>query len=178
MLFEAEYSNLKDSLTEPTSSRQQSKDEEMEALRRRAERAESLLEKSYREAGVWNSTRQAVEERLAELRLGLHFATPVLTFRSSDQEATSSSLADLESEKKTWLLTKLKWDEERRELCQRVAELERDKEELEETTAPEQSGGLSRFPSVPSLMWRSESLFQHRYPCDHQGERRTCTDRC
>jgi chromosome segregation ATPase len=69
MLFEAEYSNLKDSLTEPTSSRQQSKDEEMEALRRRAERAESLLEKSYREAGVWNSTRQAVEERLAELRL-------------------------------------------------------------------------------------------------------------
>ena len=67
MLFDTEYTNLKDTLTEPKAS--QSKDDEIESLRKRAERAEMLLEKSYREAGVWNSTRQAVEERLAQLRL-------------------------------------------------------------------------------------------------------------
>lgn len=136
MLFDTEYTNLKDTLTEPTAS--QSKDDEIESLRKRAERAEMLLEKSYREAGVWNSTRQAVEERLAQLRLFIS-STPLILC-SSDHAATSTSLADLESEKKNWLLSKLKWDEERRELCQRVAELERDKEELEESTAPESTG--------------------------------------
>jgi hypothetical protein len=67
MLFETEYTNLKDSLTEPAST-DESQGDEIEALRKRAERAEMLLEKSYREAGVWNSTRHAVEDRLAKLR--------------------------------------------------------------------------------------------------------------
>lgn len=45
-----------------SASENQSKDEEIQTLRLRLERAESLLEKSYKESGVWNAARDAVED--------------------------------------------------------------------------------------------------------------------
>jgi chromosome segregation ATPase len=128
ILFETEYSSLRESLAH-TATECHSKDDEIEMLRRRAERAENLLERSYKGAGAWNTAREAVEERLAEL--------------SVDQELTSSTIAKLETERNNWMTSKLQWDEERRELCERIAELERDKEVLE--GSPSESHGECLF---------------------------------
>lgn len=74
----------------------------------------------------------------------------------------------LEDEKRSWIKSRLQWDEERRELCQRVAELEKEKEDMDIQECEKLIVYLVTF--------RSTTL--HFEYCHIARARRTCPNRC